>query len=95
MDDHVNDSETVTRFLEDKKHYQLPSGPIKIKAFFPSYKYAAVSVFRIDGCSAVEIWQLADNVVAPSLKDLEGEFRASADLAVDDIRRVSVGTLPR
>jgi len=91
MDQYVGDSEPLTKFLEDKKDYQLPSGPIKAKAFYPANKYAAMSVFRIEGASEYDIWQIADGFVAPRRKDFKGEYRARADFKASEVRITGLG----
>ena len=90
MDEHIGNYEPLTKFLEDKKDYHLPSGPIKVKAFHPSNKYGTISVFRIQDASVEDIWLIADEFVAPRRRDFTGKYFARADLVASDVRSIGL-----
>lgn len=94
MDEHIGDNEPLTKFLEDKKDYNLPSGPIKVQAFHPANKYAAISVFRIEDTSPSDIWLIADGFVAPRRKGFSGTYRARADFKASEIRETGLYVEP-
>ncbi len=90
MEEHINDSEPLTKFLEDKNDYEVATGTIKVSAFYPSNKYAAISVFRILNLIDEDVWSIADSFVAPKRSPRNGSYRARADLKASDVRETGL-----
>jgi hypothetical protein len=90
VEEHISDNEPLTKFLEDSKDYEVSTGKVKVSAFYPSNKYGAVSVIRILDLMEVEIWDIADQFVAPTRKPKNGNYRARADLATSNVRETGL-----
>jgi len=94
VEEYISDNEPLTKFLEDKKDYEVSSGILKISALYPSNKYGTISVFRTLNSLAAQIWQIADEFVAPIRKPKNGLYRARADLTASTIRRTGLKVEP-
>jgi len=90
VEEYITDNEPLAKFLEDNKDYEVASGRIKVSAFYPSNKYGAVSVFRTLDLVETEIWQIADEFVAPVRKPKNGAYRARADLVASTVRETGL-----
>lgn len=89
MDPYIKDSESITRFLvaDKNKHCNLARKEIKAGAFFPSFRMPELSVYRIQDIENEQIWEIADEFVAPNLKGFKGHFEARADILVENVRK--------
>lgn len=94
MEEYIVDNEPLAKFLEDNKHYEIASGRIKVSAFYPSNKYGAISVFRTLDLVEIEIWQIADEFVAPVRNPKNGAYRARADLVASTVRETGLKVEP-
>jgi hypothetical protein len=72
MSDKVDPKELLTRFLTSRNHYSPHNRRVKYGAFMPPSDLR-LSVFRVEGLSNVEIWEIGEkNVVQKSEKTLHG-----------------------
>lgn len=99
MDKHVKDTEPLVRYLVPKRHFKpIKNEPgkfeITAKAFFPSFRTGALSVYRVEELSDSDIWSIADNYVAPKLQDFNGTFNARADIATEAVRKYGLDVVP-
>ncbi len=94
MEEHINDNEPLTKFLEDKKDYEVATGAIKVSAFYPSNSYAAISVFCTSNLTDAEIWDIADSFVAPKRSPRNGSYRARADMKTVEVRGAGLRVEP-
>lgn len=62
----VSPSESLARYLTHKNHYNLKDGHVRWQAFDPPPDLR-LSVFRIDGFTAQQIWDNGQKNVAPHI----------------------------
>jgi len=88
----LNRNEVVARYLLSSSDYSVNNSRVKPRAFEPSPKDQSTSVFRIDGLSENEIWDIGTRYAAePSGRQLH----ARADLTVSNILNLNLAIHPK
>jgi hypothetical protein len=85
------DEESTSRFILDKRHFNISEQRVKAKALEPGPLDHCTSVFRTIGLDEPSIWQLGDTHVATPRKKV---ILARADLTVAQIRSVGLEVEP-
>jgi hypothetical protein len=85
----VRPSETIARFLRKKKDIRPDGQSIKYSAFSPP-STLKLSVFRIEGFSDAEVWDLAVQKVEPHRGQIDGR----GDLIVSQVLQNKLNLAP-
>ena len=91
MNSHVEDSETIARFIFSSSDYRSSDQTVKHAAFMPDRDMAA-SVYRIDGCSEDEISQIDQKYVSGQRTD-EKVSKGRADILVRHVRKAQLNVV--
>jgi hypothetical protein len=83
--------EVTSRYLRQRSHYAPSDGRVKPRAFHPNPEDHKTSVFRVQGLSDSEIWDLGDEHVA---RPSGIEILALAKLSVEQITGVGLRVEP-
>lgn len=92
----VSPSESLGRYLTEKKHFSRLKGEVKFKAFMPPLD-RRLSVYRIDGLSLDEVWHIGENnvVLAMSLpKTLYGVADIKAGMVERQSLKIEADDIP-
>jgi hypothetical protein len=89
LNDQVEDSETIARFIFSSSEYRSSDQTVKHAAFMPARDMAA-SVYRIEGCSEAEISEIDKKYVS----GLRGKIsKGRADILVTQVRKVQLNVV--
>lgn len=89
LNNQVEDSESITRFIFSSSDYKPSNQTVKHSAFMPARDLVA-SVYRIDGCSETEISEIDQNFVS----GLRGKpSKGRADILVREVRNVQLNVV--
>jgi len=81
MPDVVNPKEPLSRYLMSRRHFWREKKAVKPVAFLPRDDNLRLSVFRIDGLTEGEIWEIGEEVVArPAHRNLHGRGDITASI---------------
>ncbi len=68
----IGSSETLSRFILQKKWYRTSDNSVRYAAFMPNPNNGETSVFRISGISDNEVWDIGDREVSMGVRQIYG-----------------------
>lgn len=80
--------EPLTRFIFSRSHFNVPKNRVKHQAFLPPTDLK-LSVFRIEGLTDGEVWQIGEGLEA----ERDDHLHARADLASDAVVTVGLSAI--
>ena len=92
----VRPSESLGRYLTGKKHFSSLKGEVKFKAFMPPPD-RLLSVYRIDGLSLYEVWDIGENNVVLAMsppKTLYGVADIKAGIVERQSLKIEADDIP-
>jgi hypothetical protein len=91
LDNYVEDSEQVARFIFSSNEYKISDQTVRYTAFMPARDMAA-SVYRIGGCSEDEISQIDQKYVS-GLRTDKKVAKGRAEIFVKHVRRLHLNVV--
>lgn len=88
----INSNEVVARYLLSSSDYSVNNSRVKSRALEPSPSDQCTSVFRIDGLTENEIWDMGTRFVAEARAR---RVHARADIVVSNILNLKLSILPK
>jgi hypothetical protein len=89
----VSPHESLARYLTQSNHFRLQDHSVKPKAFEPPSSTLRLSVFRIDGLSIEEVWQIGQSNVVDRMNEPRNLY-GIADIRVSGVRDVDLDIHP-